>query len=111
MLKFTDKLFKKLFVGLVTLAVMLGLIICVHLLFGISLHSKSLWIGSILVYLSINLIFDINGIKKKIIILGVSSIIVGIFFIMALSWALAPSLLTAMIILILSVLLYMTFLL
>ncbi len=110
MIKFTDQLFKKLFMGLVTLAVMIGLILSVHLLFEVSLQSRTLWTGSIIAYLSINLIFDISGIKKKIIILVVSSIVLGIFFLTVLSWALVPSLITAMVILILIILLYMTFL-
>lgn len=96
--------------GLVTMAIMLGLILSVHLLFGVSLKSKPLWTGSIMAYLSINLIFDISGIKKKIIILVACSIMLGVFFFTILSWTLVPSLLAAMIILMLTILLYMTFL-
>ncbi|MBU0706217.1 hypothetical protein KJ662_04695 [Patescibacteria group bacterium] len=81
-----------------------------HLLLNIPLNSKTLWGGSLLTYLAINLIFDISGISKKIIVLGVSSIIMGIFFNAILNWALVPSLLTGMVILMLSVILYMTFL-
>ena len=108
--KFTDKLFRKIFIGLVTLAVMLVLILSMHMLFQIPLDSRVLWSGNILVFVAINLIFDINGITKKIIILGVSSIVIGVFLNSVLNWPLIPSLVMGIGILIISALLYMTFL-
>lgn len=110
MLKSTDRLFRKLFMGLVTMAIMLVFILSMNLLFQIPLNSKALWSGSILAYVAINLIFDIRGITRKIIILCISSITMGMFFSEILHWTLVTSLLTGTVILIISVLLYMTFL-
>ena len=110
MLKSTDRLFRKLFIGLVTMAIMLVFILSMHLLFQIPLNSKALWGGSILTYTAINLIFDIRGITRKIIVLSISSITMGIFFSKILNWNIGTSLLTGTVILIISVLLYMTFL-
>lgn len=108
--KLIDRIFRELFMGLVTLAVMLIFILSMHLFMGIALFSKVLWSGSIFAYLAINLILDVKGIGKKVIVLGVSSVIMGIFFNAVLNWDLIPSLLTGMVILMLSILLYMTFL-
>lgn len=110
MLKFSDRLFRKFFMGLVSLALMLVFVLSMHLFLGINLDSRPLWGGSILAFLAINLVFDINGVIKKIFILGVSSVILGTFFNAVLNWSLAPSLLTGTVILMLSVLLYMSFL-
>jgi len=110
MLKFTDRFFRKLFMGLATLALMLIVVLSVHLLLGVPLDSKPLWTGSLLAFLAINLIFDISSPAKKIITLGLSIVIMGGFFSAFLNWILVPSFLTGSIILILGVLLYMTFL-
>lgn len=96
--------------GLVTMAVMLVFILSMHLLFQIPLNSRILWGGSILAFVAINLIIDISGIIKKIIILCMSSIVMGVFFNTVLNWPLIPSLLMGIVILIISVMLYMTFL-
>lgn len=110
MLKFTDKLFRKLFMGLVTLAVMLVFILGMNLLLGIPLDSKALWGGSLLTFVAINLILDVSGITKRLIILGVSIIILGVFFNAIINWPLVQSLLAGLVILVISGLLYITFL-
>jgi hypothetical protein len=110
MQKSTDKLFRKLFMGLVTLAVMLVFILGMHLLLGVPLDSKALWGGSVLTFLAINLILDLSGITKRLIVFGVSIVILGIFFNSIINWPLTSSFLAGLIIIVISGLLYISFL-
>lgn len=107
--KIDDTTFKKLFTFLLTLALLLAFILSVHLLLGVPFSSNKLLIGSVLPFLFINLLTNVKRIHTKLIVLSVSIVIMGIFFHAVLNWALAPSLYAGAIILILSVLLYMTF--
>lgn len=107
--KITDQSFKKLFTFLLTLALLLTFVLSVHLLLGTPLDSTNLWVGSILPFLFINMLTNVRRIHTKLIVLSVSIFIMGIFFHEVLNWGLAPSLYAGAIILILSVLLYMTF--
>jgi len=109
MKKFNDRKFRKVFTFLVTLALLLSFILSVHLLLSVPLNSTKLWSGSLLPFLAINILADVSSIQRKILVLSVSIVIMGIFFHTILNWALAPSLYTGTIILILSALLYSTF--
>jgi len=106
----TDRIFRKIFMGLMTLALMLVFILSSHIFFAVPLDSKMLWTGSLLTYLVINLIIDICGIANKLIVLLVSIVILGIFFNTIINWPLGHSLMTGMVIMIVSGLLYFTFL-
>jgi hypothetical protein len=108
--RYSDKLFKKIFMGLVTFAVMLTFVLAVHLFFSVPINSKPLWIGSLLTYLVINLIIDLTGLINRIVILIVGIVLLTIFFIAIINWPIVPSLLTGMIIMVMSGLLYITFL-
>ena len=109
MKKFNDRRFKKVFTFLVTLALLLSFVISVNLFLGVPLDSSKLWAGSLIPFFAINLLTDVNSIHWKLIVLSVSIVIMGIFFHAILNWSLAPSLYAGTIILILSILLYMTF--
>lgn len=106
----TDKIFRKIFLGLLTLAVMLAFVLTMNLFFGISLHSKTLWTGSILTYLIINLIIDISGIYNRLIILAVGVIILTVFFTSIIKWPVTPSIVTGLVIMMVCGLMYITFL-
>ena len=109
MKEFNDQRFRKIFTGLVTLALLLIFVLSAHIFVGVPLNSSKLWSGSLIPFLAINLLTDINGIQRKLIVLSVSTVIMAIFFHAILNWPIAPSLYTGSIILVLSVLLYMTF--
>lgn len=106
----TDKIFRKIFLGLLTLAVMLVFVLAVHLFFDVPLESKILWGGSILTYLIINLIIDISGIYNRLVILGAGIIILAVFFVSIIKWPVIPSLVAGMVIMVVCGLLYITFL-
>ncbi len=107
--KVNDKLFKRLFTFLLTLALLLAFVLSVHLFAGVSLGSAKLWTGAILPFLFINILTNVRTIHTKLIVLGVSILVMGLFFHAILNWSLTPSLFAGGIILIMSVLLYMTF--
>lgn len=109
MIKFDDKFFQKIFIALITLAIMLVFILSIHLFLDEPINSTRLWVAGLLPFLTINLIEDINGKWGKIIILFVSIIAMILFFRSMLEWSFTPSLLGASVMMILSVLLYMTF--
>ena len=106
----TDKLFRKIFLGLMTLAVMLIFILAMNLFLDVSIYSKTLWGGSLLTYLIINLIIDVSGIQYRLLILVAGIIILATFFLLTLNWPLIPSLLIGLTIMIISGLLYISFL-
>ena len=107
--RINDRFFKKLFTALVTLALLLIFVLAVHLFAGVPLNSVRLWMGGLLPFLFINIMFDVRTIQRKLIVLFVSILVMALFFHAILNWALAPSLYAGTIMLILSVLLYMTF--
>jgi len=96
--------------GLMTFAVMLTFVLAIHLFFAVPINSKALWTGSLLTYLIINLIIDLTGLVNRILILIVGIILLTTFFIAIINWPVVPSLLTGMIIMVMSGLLYITFL-
>ena len=106
----TDKLFRKIFLGLLTLAAMLAFILSIHLFIGTPLNSGILWGGSVLTYLIVNLIIDISGIYNRLIILGAGIVMLTVFFISIIKWSVVPSLVTGMIIMVICGLLYISFL-
>ena len=106
----TDKIFRKIFLGLLTLAVMLAFILMMHLFFDVPMESKILWVGSILTYLIINLIIDFSGIYNRLIILAAGIIILSVFFISVIKWPVVPSMVTGMVIMLVCGLLYISFL-
>lgn len=108
-MKLNDRFFRKIFIGLVTFAFMLFFILGMTIFLGEPINSVRMWVGSLIVFFSINMIFDINGVRKKMITLFLSIVAMFIFFHSMLEWSFLPSLYGGAIILILGVLLYMTF--
>lgn len=110
MLSKTDKLFRRIFMALTTLAAMLAIVLIANLFFSVPLNSKSLWIGSILTYLTVNLVISVSGIYNRLVILFLGILILGVFFVSIIHWPLVPSLIAGMGIMVLCGLFYITFL-
>lgn len=106
----TDKLFRKIFMGLTTFAVMLAFILTMNIFFSVPLDSKVLWAGSFITYLIINLIIDVSGIYNRLFILGTGIVILSIFFTNIIHWPILPSVLAGMVIMVIIGLFYITFL-
>ncbi len=104
-----DRLFRKIFVGLVMMVLILCIALIMNFFFEVPINSKKMWIGLLIIYIGITLFFLINRIKVKVLIIALTVVAVTLFIIQTLNWTLFPSIYLALISVSLIVILYMTF--
>ena len=108
-MRITDKAFRRVFFGLVSLTIMLVFVLVMNILLFVPLDSQPLWIGTGIMYLGINSIYSFRSIKWKVTSLIVTATAMTTFLKIVMHWALLPSLFTALIVVSVTILLYMTF--
>ena len=104
-----DKLFRKIFVGLVMIVLILCIALILNFFFDVPINSKKMWLGLLIIYIGITLFFLINRVKVKVLIIILTVVSVTLFIIQTLNWTLFPSIYLALVIVSLIIILYMTF--
>lgn len=103
-----DKFFFRAFVALMTLGLILVFMVVMNLLFNVPLDAKPLWIGSLIMFLGINLFYDLRGIPAKIITLIILIASMTYFFTGILQWSFMPGILFSLFAVMAVITLYLT---
>lgn len=88
----TDQNFRKLFVLLSALGIIIFLLLVSNIVFDIKLSSPELWIGVVIIYFTIVCYYTLS-LPGKIITLFVSTFAFSTFLFLAFSWPIGTSLL------------------
>ncbi|MDH5597309.1 MAG: hypothetical protein OEY44_04335 [Candidatus Peregrinibacteria bacterium] len=108
-MRVTDKAFRRVFFALTSMTIMLIFVLFMNVILFVPLNSKPLWIGTGIMYLGINSIYSFRSIKWKVVTLILTAVAMTTFLKLVMHWALLPSIFTALIVVSITILLYMTF--
>jgi len=91
-----DQTYKKIFITLASLAVILFVVFLISLTFDISLKTKELWIGALIVFLTIYLYYTVH-IYAKVATIILSAVVMYIFLSQFVGWTMEWSILVTVI--------------